>query len=134
MLEIYTDGGCIQNPGGIGSWAFIAVDDGQEIHREWGTDPETTNNRMELTAVIRAMRWAEGKACTIKTDSDLTVKCGNRVWKRRANLDLWEEFDEVRALLDAKLGWVRGHSKNRWNCAADEICTQAMLDLQKEPA
>lgn len=133
-MEIYTDGGCIENPGGIGAWAFVAVADGQVIHKASGTELETTNNRMELTAVIKAMEWARAQGlteCHVKTDSDLTVKCGNGLWKRKANLDLWDQFKAVFRFKGARwlryqLSWVRGHSGNRWNEMADAMCTEEM--------
>lgn len=126
-MEIYTDGGCIENPGGIGAWAFVAVADGQVLHKASGGELETTNNRMELTAVIEALKWARD-VCTIYTDSDLTVKCGNRTWKRRANLDLWREFDSVKPV-GARLKWIKGHSGNVHNDAADEMCTSVMHQM-----
>lgn len=132
-MEIYTDGGCIENPGGIGAWAFVAVANGQVLHRESGVDMTTTNNRMELQAVIKAMEWAgAGAVITVFTDSDLTVKCGNGVWKRRANRDLWGRFGQLRASLLLHLLWVRGHNGNRWNEMADEMCTEAMRVAAEE--
>ena len=127
-MQIYTDGGCIENPGGIGAWAFVAVANGQVLYKAAGGELETTNNRMELQAVIEAMKWAGG-ACTINTDSDLTVKCGNRLWKRRANLDLWTEFERYRPQ-GLVLRWIRGHSGNAWNEMADAMCNEQMGMLQ----
>jgi ribonuclease HI len=131
-MEIYTDGGCIENPGGIGAWAFVAIDGGQ-VHRASGAELETTNNRMELRAVIEAMLWAnktDNFSIRVSTDSDLTVKCGNGKWKRRANRDLWAQFDAARTgLLDFHLVWVRGHNGNRWNEEADRLCTVEMQKL-----
>jgi ribonuclease HI len=133
-MDIYTDGGCRENPGGIGAWAFVAVERGNVIHAASGADPATTNNRMELQAVIEAMRWANGQTlweATIHTDSDLTVRCGNRQWKRKKNLDLWQQFDNERQP-NFVLRWVRGHNGNRWNESADRACGVAMDALTRE--
>lgn len=135
-MEIYTDGGCIENPGGIGAWAFVVVANGQVIHKASGSAPSTTNNRMELTAVIEAMKWSANNDVRpqIFTDSDLTVKCGNGQWKRRANLDLWGDFLALKGTLGVGVGlkWIRGHSGNTWNEMADEMCSVAMRELQDE--
>ena len=130
-MEIYTDGGCIENPGGIGAWAFVAIANGQVLHKASGAELETTNNRMELLAVIEAMKWLRQLcywSAVIKTDSDLTVKCGNRQWKRRANLDLWEQFDAHREK-NFDLRWIRGHNGSRWNEEADRMCSEEMSVL-----
>lgn len=133
MLEIYTDGGCIENPGGIGAWAFVVVNKGEFVQNDSGGEMVTTNNRTELWAVIHAMRWATVSAAgqvSIFTDSDLTVKCGNRVWKRKKNLDLWCLFDAARKPHYA-LKWVRGHNGNKWNELADSLCSEEMERLVK---
>jgi len=130
-MEIYTDGGCIENPGGIGAWAFVVVANGQVVHKDSGAELVTTNNRTELQAIIEAMRWASRngvETATFKTDSDLTVKCGTGKWKRKKNLDLWAEFFAVRKDGFA-LQWLRGHNGNRWNEMADAMCTDEMRKL-----
>ncbi|MBK9497351.1 MAG: ribonuclease HI [Xanthomonadales bacterium] len=133
-MEIFTDGGCIENPGGIGSWAFVVVENGQAVFTKAGAELETTNNRMELTAVIEALKWHAlsmfYQSVSIYTDSDLTVKCGNRLWKRKKNLDLWAAFDKYRPHHDhARLVWVKGHAGNVWNEMADQLCTAEMQAL-----
>lgn len=128
MIEIYTDGGCIENPGGIGAWAFAVVKDRVLIHSAAGGEMVSTNNRTELLAVISGMQWAMDNnigPATVKTDSDLTVKCGNRQWKRRKNLDLWARFDKVNNFL-FELKWIRGHNGSKWNEFVDQMCTQEM--------
>lgn len=133
-MHIYTDGGCIENPGGIGAWAFVAVADGQVLHQASGSELETTNNRTELTAVIEAMEWSLRSGVArphIFTDSDVTVKCGNGVWKRKSNLDLWDRFLTAKACfpLGVVLQWVRGHNGNEWNEMCDRMCTAEMQKL-----
>jgi ribonuclease HI len=129
-MEIYTDGGCIQNPGGIGAWAFVVVLGGTAIHRDSGAHPETTNNRMEMMAVIRAMEWLGQRAAVIKTDSLLTVKCANGSWKRKANTDLWADLFGARKP-GHKIEWVKGHNGNVWNEMADKMCSEEMRSLRR---
>lgn len=131
-MEIYTDGGCIENPGGIGAWAFVVVADGQVIHKASGAELETTNNRTELMGIIMACEWANqnrhGFPITIRTDSDLCVKCGDRIWKRKSNLDLWVRFNYARKDHHS-LKWIKGHSGDRWNDMADAMCKSEMRAL-----
>lgn len=132
MIEIYSDGGCIENPGGIGAWAFVVVQDGETVYMEAGSELVTTNNRTELLGVIQGMRWALSKdigQAVFVTDSDLTVKCGQRLWKRRKNLDLWAEFDQVKRPHYA-LRWIRGHNGSKWNEMADRLCSEEMSRLR----
>lgn len=130
-MEIYTDGGCIENPGGIGAWAFVVVVNGQGIYKQSGAELETSNNRMELQAIIEACKYAARFPyhALIQTDSDLCVKCGNGLWKRRANLDLWYAFDAVRQVRH-ELRWIKGHNGNQWNDLADVMCTREMAELK----
>ncbi len=95
-LDIYTDGACIPNPG-RGGWGFVAVQDGCNIKEHFGGEPRTTNNRMEITAIIRALLWIPpGMSATIVSDSRLAVKILSGNWRAKANLDL---IEEARALI-----------------------------------
>ena len=96
--KIYTDGSCLMIPGadngGRGGWAFTVLENGEQ----WsccGNESCTTNNRMELTAVIEALNFIQGNEYEIYTDSQLTMNCATGSWKRKANLDLWEKYDKV---------------------------------------
>ena len=121
-LVIYTDGSCLKNPGGPGGWAFAMVLDGTEW-RVSGCDNSTTNNRMELTAVIEALKFGSrrGKA-TIYTDSQWVIKCASGVWNRKANMDLWEDYNEISVKYkDISWVWVKGHSGDVMNEVVDKL-------------
>lgn len=147
VLTIATDGCCLGNPG-PGGWAVVIGDGSGELAMHSGAVPHTTNNRMEMTAVIEALeRLAPGQSAVILSDSDLTVRGCNEWrfgWRRRrwrkgdgsavANRDLWERLD---ALLDDRAGtvrlqWVRGHNGHALNEEADRLANEAATRLQKE--
>lgn len=133
-VTIYTDGACSGNPG-PGGWAW-AVPDGQWAS---GFDARTTNQRMEVTAVLEALRTIDGPV-DIVSDSTYVVKCFNdrwwagwhkRGWKNSAgkpvaNRDLWEPLiDLVRERGNVTFRWVKGHSGDRWNDVVDELAVTA---------
>ena len=102
MLKIWTDGSCLGNPG-PGGWAFIATD-GEHTAERSGGAPDTTNNQMELTAVIRALHATRHhKEIELHTDSQY-VKNGMQIW-------VWV--------------WVRGHAGNTYNERCDELARAA---------
>lgn len=132
-MKIWTDGGCRENgtSDALGAWAFVA-DDGAEGS---GVLHSTTNNRAELQAVIEALKYALSRLehhVTIVTDSQLTVFCGNGKWKKKANLDLWREFDALKKRCECRLEWVRGHSGHSQNERCDRLCTLAMESVPAE--
>ncbi len=139
---IYTDGGCLGNPG-PGGWAFIAVLNGK-LFSEYGAEKETTNNRMELTAVISALRWLEieygnDEQISLHTDS-LYVKKGITIWidnwkkngwktagkKPVKNRDLWLILDELNARLSVQWFWVKGHADDPMNIECDLLVRKAI--------
>lgn len=132
-VTIYTDGGCIPNPG-QGAWAAVLLfttPDGRKVKKELsGYEPDTTNNRMELQAVIEGLR-ALKTVCRIMvvTDSQWVANCGARRWGRNKNADLWAQFDEAEALHDVRFEWVRGHAGDRWN----ELCHQLVTEQLSVP-
>lgn len=133
---IFTDGGCQPNPG-PGGWGFVHVIDGTIIHQEHGHDRNTTNNRMELTALIRAFSSLPNSAdIEVHSDSELCVKTINEwaaSWERRgwrrssgpiANLDLVQElFALHRAKPRVRLTWIKAHNGWLWNEYADSLST-----------
>ena len=143
---LYTDGGCSGNPG-PGGWAFILkhVATGK-ILEQWGAELETTNNRMEMQAVIEGLKALKRKTrVRIVTDSGY-VKKGitewMRNWKRNnwrrktasgnkpvKNVDLWQELDSHLKRHDTSFEQVRGHSGHPENERCDELAVQAYKDL-----
>lgn len=134
-LIIYTDGACKGNPG-IGGWGAIMMfgDKTKEIN---GYAPETTNNRMELTAVIEALK-AIKRHCEIiiYTDSQY-VQRGmtewlegwvKKNWKNVKNPDLWQELAKLAAQYSIEWRWVRGHSGDKYNERADELANLAITN------
>jgi ribonuclease HI len=136
VIEIFTDGGCSGNPG-PGGWAFIVLHNDAELHRDCGAEKDTTNNRMELTAVIRALEWlaACGPArARVSTDSRY-VQQGISKWifawekngwktadkKPVKNKDLWQKLKVLSAKLRPEWVWVKGHAGNPLNEACDAL-------------
>ncbi len=135
-ITIYTDGGCSGNPG-PGGWAFILLKDGTETLGSGG-EANTTNNRMELTAVISALRAAEAAApqaqVNLWTDSQY-VKNGITQWiaswKRNGwktadkkpvkNRELWETLDEITGRVNPSFSWVKGHAGHEYNERCDSM-------------
>jgi ribonuclease HI len=146
---LYTDGGCSGNPG-PGGWAFILkhVETGKILEKS-GAEMETTNNRMELQAVIEGLRALKRRVRVhIVTDSGY-VKNGvtewmpnwkRNNWRRKTpsgnkpvkNVDLWQELDAQLSRHDPSFEQVRGHSGHFENERCDELAVQAYKDLLDE--
>lgn len=126
LPQIYTDGSCLKNPGGASGWCFCLIDKGQEFILSGG-EFSSTNNRMELTAVNEALKFVQGKEYEIYTDSMLTLKCAKREWKRKANLDLWEIFDENSKNKKLQWNWVKSHSGNKYNEIVDKLAKEEAI-------
>jgi ribonuclease HI len=140
-VEIHTDGACRGNPG-PGGWGALLRTGGRE-KEIWGSELSTTNNRMELTAAIRALE-ALKKPCRVEayTDSEY-VRRGISEWiadwKRRGwrtadrkpvkNLDLWQRLDELAAMHDVRWHWVRGHAGHADNERADQLANRGLDEL-----
>jgi ribonuclease HI len=149
-LKIYTDGGCSGNPG-PGGWAYVMVQQtfqgGQIIAQAKGAEKETTNNRMELTAVIsalRALKTMRGipRQAAVYTDSQYVQKGITdwiRTWKRNSwrtsdkspvkNKDLWVELDALAGEFPLKWEWVKGHAGNEYNEMCDSMTQEAIASL-----
>ena len=143
-IKIYTDGSCIGNPGPGGWAAIILADSGKK--EIFGGEKLTTNNRMELTATIKALEYCiknEGKQPTLKqieiyTDS-IYVKKGITVWintweknnwktadkKNVKNVDLWKKLKELVKSNQIEWKWIKGHSKDPMNDLADKLAKEA---------
>ena len=133
MINIYTDGACSGNPG-IGGWGVVILDNNKEILLNGG-DQHTTNNKMELTAAIKALEYFDiKKELIIYTDSKY-VKDGieswitnwkKNGWKTSAkkivkNKELWIQLDNLINKHNVTWKWVKGHSGFKFNEKADEL-------------
>lgn len=131
---VFTDGSCEPNPG-PGGWGWVWVEKGEILDRGHGREPDTTNNRMELRALIEAFKklpndrdliaYSDSQLC-VNTINEWAVGWEKRGWKRKGgpikNLDL---VQELYALAQAKpriaLHWIRAHEGTRWNEYADAL-------------
>ena len=144
MIEIYTDGACVGNPG-PGGWAAIIIFK-NEKKELFGGERITTNNRMELTAAIKALEYCkeqEKKQSPLKnlkifTDSSY-LKEGITVWvnnweknnwkttdkKNVKNIDLWKKLKDLSKSNQIEWCWIKGHSGNPMNDLADKLAKEA---------
>ena len=142
IINIYSDGACKGNPG-VGGWGALLVS-GEHRKELVGGERLTTNNRMELTAVIEALQSL--KRCSqvcIYTDSQYVLKGINEWlpnWKRRGwrtsgntpvkNVDLWQRLDELVSQHQVEWQWVKGHNGHPGNERADALANQGVLSVQ----
>jgi len=125
-VDLWTDGSCFPNPG-PGGWAFVLVY-GESSKESSGFDADTSNNRMELQAVIEGLN-ALTQACdvTIYSDSQWTLKCAKREWRRKANTDLWPLFDAAAAPHSLRWEWIKGHAGHTLNERCDQLAAAARV-------
>jgi ribonuclease HI len=141
-VEIYTDGACRGNPGPGGWGALMRF--GDREREIFGGEPATTNNRMELTAAIRALESLK-RRCQVAVYSDSTylrdgITTWLADWKRRGwktadrkpvkNQDLWEQLDALAAAHDVEWHWVRGHDGHPENERADLLANRGIDELR----
>ena len=125
MITIYTDGSCLKNPGGAGGWAFCIIEGEGEEYYMCGCEKISTNNTMELTAVIEALSCVgKGVDCKIYSDSMLVINCASGKWKRKANLDLWKEYDTVSSGKNVIFEYVKAHNGNYYNEKVDKLAKE----------
>lgn len=138
-VEIYTDGSCLENPG-FGGWAFILSYQGHE-KIAYGSQANTTNNQMELRAIIEALK-ALKEPCEISlfTDSNLMVQSINewlenwveKDFKGKKNVSLWKEYLIAAKPHKIKAFWVKAHNNHPQNERCDEMARNAALKLKEE--
>jgi len=141
-IELFTDGACKGNPG-LGGWGVLINNSNNFIELK-GTQQQTTNNRMELIAVINGLKSIkENENIEITTDS-MYVKNGINQWinnwkkngwktaakKPVKNKDLWQELDELVQNYSIKWIWVKGHSGHPGNERADQLANEAIEEFQ----
>jgi len=139
---VFTDGAAEGNPG-PGGWGAVLVVDGQVVAQDHGSEPHTTNNRMELKAMIAGLSMLPADTpADVYTDSQLTVNILTqwaagwkaKGWKKKspgpiANLELVKEAYELsQARPNAQIRWIKAHSGNRWNEYADALATAYRRD------
>ena len=141
MIEVYTDGSCLGNPG-KGGWAFLVNNEGVISSRS-GYSIKATNNQMELTAAIKAIEFlVNHKEMSIYTDSNylkngITLWVTN--WKKNnwktasknpvKNKELWERLDQLNYLKKIKWKWVKAHDTNKLNNEVDLLARQSAQTL-----
>lgn len=140
-VEIYTDGACRGNPG-PGGWGVVLRYAGREksLH---GGEPQTTNNRMELTAAIQALESLKRPCRVVLTTDSQYLRRGITEWlpnwKRRGwrtaerkpvkNVDLWQRLDALAARHEIEWRWVRGHNGHPGNERADRLANQGIDEI-----
>ena len=141
MTGVFTDGSSVPNPG-PGGWGAVYVVDGEVVSQASGSDPDTTNNRMEMKALIEAVDLVpDGKQTTVYSDSNLAVRTINdwaaagdrRGWKRKngpvENLDLVKAaYGAYRSRPELDLVWIKAHVGFTWNEYADELANRARAE------
>lgn len=141
QVELFTDGACRGNPG-PGGWGVL-LRYGDHEKTLYGGEKDTTNNRMELTAVIEGLN-SLNRQCSVKITTDSTyVKDGitswihnwkKRNWKTASkkpvkNQDLWQALDKAVSEHDVEWAWVKGHSGHRENEMADQLANRGIDEL-----
>lgn len=141
-VEIYTDGACKGNPG-KGGWGALLTYKGV-VKELYGGEMQTTNNRMELTAVIRALEALKRPGLQIHVYSDSRYVLSGieewlPAWKARSwktssrkpvlNQDLWQQLDQLNQQHQVVWHWVKGHSGNAGNEKADELANRGIEEL-----
>jgi len=142
--ELWTDGAC-NSTTKVGSWAFVIVKDEKMLEESSGKVLNTTNNRMELQAVIKGLkRFSPNAHVEVISDSAYVVDCFKNHWyvkwrkmnwhgssgKEVKNRDLWEELLDIVAIFDDRITWthVRGHAGHQWNELCDQLASRAMKE------
>jgi len=146
-VELFTDGACSGNPG-PGGWAYLLRHPASGAEREeTGGEARTTNNRMELTAVIAGLQALSSPSrVDVYSDSQYVLNGLNEWldnWKRRGwktaskkpvkNEDLWRTLDELRSVHDLNYHWIRGHAEHPENERVDRLAVEAREAIAGTP-
>ena len=140
-IEVFTDGACRGNPG-PGGWGVLLKIDGEETTL-FGGENDTTNNRMELKAAIRALEYFEEKVILSLTTDSNYVKDGITKWLSNwkiknlltasktpvKNKDLWEQLDALNSFHDVTWRWVKAHDGHRENEIADMLANKGIDNI-----
>ncbi|ACK73998.1 ribonuclease H (plasmid) [Gloeothece citriformis PCC 7424] len=134
-ITLYTDGSSLGNPGS-GGWAYVICDHEGQRTANSGAVTDTTNNRMELTAVIEGIKtvketYKDISDIHVVSDSQYVLKSINGEWKNKKNTDLWDEFNKISQNLNLTTEWVKGHNGHELNELCDRLANSAAKELQK---
>ena len=134
FIEVHTDGSC-SKPYGKGGWAFVIVDNHKVIFSDWGCNSSTTNNRMELQAVISALEYLKDKTnLKVYSDSQYVINGISKWiygwiknnWRNNEikNQDLWKHLLELIQGKSIIWKWEKGHNGNKYNEIADKLAKE----------
>lgn len=127
---LFTDGSCVGNGSlkATGGWAWFEPNKG--IACGGRGEIGTTNNIMELTAVIEGIKfWSKEPVneIIIFSDSQYVINCAKGLWRKKVNLNLWEEYEKITKGLIVSFVWVKGHANNKHNIFVDKLANEARL-------
>ena len=131
--KIYTDGAYAPSRN-MGGWAFVVLKDLEKISSNFGPVPDTTNNRMEITATIEAIKWSieQGiQEIEIFSDSIYVIGTMTQNWKRKKNNDLWDILDTLTSQINIKWTHVKGHNGDKYNELCDALAVEATKTIIK---
>jgi len=146
LIKIFTDGSSTGKVG-PGGWGYVVIDSGIKVHEAYGGEDNTTNNRMEIQAVIEALRWMDDNyrfdhCATLYSDSQYVVN-GINDWydgwvikmrlglKKVKNWDQWQTLGPLaKQFWDLRIEWVRGHNGNEYNEYVDKLAKVGKKEIQ----
>lgn len=127
MYVIYTDGAC-KSSNKTGGWAFVVIKDDKKIYFDFNSEDDTTNNRMEITACIKALEYCIDnniKEVVIQTDSMYVIGTIKYGWKRNVNNDLWPVLGSMCNRVRVVWQHVKGHNGDKYNSLCDSLAAVA---------
>jgi len=141
IINIYTDGSCIGNPGFGGYGAIVLFK--EKEYQTSGGEEITTNNRMEMRGIIEGLKLAKKQVnkenenifdytINLYSDSNLLIQTMNKGWKRKANTDLWNEIDTETTFLKINWIWVKAHADNEYNNKVDKLAFSESTEIKNK--
>ena len=127
MIKIYTDG-AYSSSRDQGGWSFVVLKDEKKIYSSFLPVKNTTNNRMEIQAVIESILWSiENNYTELEIVSDSMYVIGTMTlnWKRKFNNDLWDQLDKLKKDINITWTHIRGHSGDKYNELCDALAVEA---------
>jgi len=127
MIEVYTDG-AYSSSRNQGGWAFVVIKDGIKIFSGFDTIFNTTNNRMEVVSAIEALKYLKKEgftSFTLYSDSMYVIGTMSLNWRRKKNVDLWIQMDELITGLNISWTHVKGHEGDKYNEMCDMLAVHA---------